>query len=706
MIYFGCDYYPEQWSQWLDEGEERWETDARLMVEAGLNTVRLAEFAWGLLEPAKDHFDFGWLDRAVEVLGRHGLQVVMCTPTPAPPPWLTTTHPEILQVDARGYRKGPGTRREACANQPVYRERSRIVVEKIAERYANNPHVIGWQTDNEFGCGDTARCYCNECTNGFRHWLQARHGDLEMLNQNWGTAFWGELYTDWMQIPLPTPSAAERNPSHLLDFNRFSSDTWTAYHNDQIETLRRLCPNHFVTHNLMFFFADINHYDLSRKLDFVSWDNYDFHGATPGLVAAAHDHTWGVLERNFWVMEQQAGPINWSVYNPLPGPNFVRLKTYQGIGHGADGIVYFRWRQALGGSEQYHSGLLDYAGRKTMGYAEAKQIGEELQLLAPKLEGTRPVADVAILLDYDSRWALQLQPHNRLLRMDPPNDFMLKNPALRMDREDEPDEKYMTGRAWIAWPFLAPYLALWEANIPAAIISPDSDLSQYKVVCAPFLKVMRPEVADNLRRFVENGGTLIAGPRAGFKDEHNRLFNEPQPGRISDLFGSTVRYFDSLAPDRHNQLRWTRAITRMGPQSPIGLWAEIMEPDEGTQVIATYTEDWYAGSPAITYKEHEIGGKAVYVGCMGGPMLYQTLFDWLLPEHKIFPLMPSLPGVEICARVAEDGRRILFLLNHTSKTQHLSLLTPVEDVLSGDRFDRSIVLQPGEVRVIEEKTRK
>ncbi|MCB0112475.1 MAG: beta-galactosidase, partial [Caldilineaceae bacterium] len=306
MIYFGCDYYPEQWSQWLDEGEARWEADAQLMVEAGLNTVRLAEFAWGLLEPAQDHFDFSWLDRAVDVLGRHGLKVVMSTPTPVPPPWLLTAHPEICQVDKRGYRQGPGTRREACANQPVYRERSRIIVEQIAQRYADNPHVIGWQTDNEFGCGDTARCYCDECADAFRHWLQERHGDLEMLNQNWGTAFWGEVYTDWRQIPLPTASTAGRSPSHELDFYRFSSDVWTAYHNDQIDTLRRLCPNHFVTHNLMFFFSDINHYDLSRKLDFVSWDNYDFHGATPGLVAAAHDHIWGVLERNFWVMEQQA----------------------------------------------------------------------------------------------------------------------------------------------------------------------------------------------------------------------------------------------------------------------------------------------------------------------------------------------------------------------------------------------------------------
>jgi beta-galactosidase len=263
----------------------------------------------------------------------------------------------------------------------------------------------------------------------------------------------------------------------------------------------------------------------------------------------------------------------------------------------------------------------------------------------------------------------------------------------------------MTGRAWIAWPYLAPYIALWEVNVPAAIVAPNADLSRYKIVCAPFLNLLRPDVVENLRRFVQNGGTLILGPRAGLKDQDNKLFPLPQPGPLADLTGATVRYADSLSPDRRNELRWSRTVTRMGRQSPIGLWAEILDPEEGTQVIATYTEDWYASGAGITYKVHETGGKVIYVGCMGGPMLYHTLFSWLLPEHDIYALMPSMPGVEICARYAEDGRRILFLLNHTSKTQYLSLATPTTDVLSGEQFDRSITLQPGEVRVIEEKNK-
>lgn len=702
MIHFGCDYYPEQWRQWLAEGETRWQTDAQMMAEAGFNTVRLAEFAWGLLEAEPDRFDFGWLDRAIDVLHAHGLEVVLSTPTPGPPSWLLAAHPDITQVDEDGRRLGPGTRREACANHPAYQERSRIIVERLATHYGGHPGVIGWQTDNEFGCHGSARCYCPHCQAAFRVWLREKFRDLETLNRAWGTAFWGEVYAAWEEIPAPTSSRAERNPSHILDFQRFSSDVWRDYHAQQIAILRQHCPDHFVTHNLMGFFPDLNAYDLSEGLDFVSWDNYHYLGATPATVAASHDHMRGVLRRNFWVMEQQVGQINWSVYNPAPPPNFVRLKTYQAIAHGADGVIYFRWRQALAGSEQYHSGLLDHTGRATLGYGEARQIGDELQRLAPLLRDTGPDADVAILLDYDSRWVLEQQPHNQVLRMNQPPDFVLTNPVLLMDREDEPDERFMTGRAWLAWQFLAPYIALWEDNIPAAIVSPEADLSSYRVVLAPFLDLLRPAVVSNLRAFVEGGGALVVGPRSGVKDEYNRLFTVPQPGPLAELTGSAVRFFDSLSPDRHNELRWLDTVTRMGRVSPVGLWAEILEPGDRVDVLACYTEDWYANEPAVTRKQHPGGGQAIHVGCMGGPTLYHTLFDWLLPQVDIAPLMASIPGVEVCARHGAEGKRILFLLNHTGQSQELSLANPAQDVLSGERFDFSITLQPGEVRVIHE----
>lgn len=692
MINFGCDYYPEQWAQWLPEGEARWETDAQLMADAGFNVVRLAEFAWGLLEPAQDIFDFTWLDRAIAVLHRHGLRVVLCTPTAAPPPWLLTAYPDITQVTATGVRMGAGTRREACANHPLFRQRSRIITERLASHYADHPAVIGWQTDNEFGCHDSSRCYCGHCEAAFRSWLQSRYLDIELLNDAWGGSFWGEIYTDWSMIPTPNQSAAERSPSHLLDYFRFSSDSWRDYQAMEIEILRRSCPNHFITHNLMGFFSQLDYYDLSEKLDFVSWDNYHYHGATPGVIAASHDHMWGILQRNFWVMEQQVGQINWSVYNPVPPPNFVRLKTYQGIAHGADGIVYFRWRQALAGSEQYHSGLLDHAGRLTMGYHEAKAIGAELKQLAPLLEGTRPRARVAILLDYESRWTLQLQRVNQALNAHPPSDQVSSSPALRVDRDDRRTQAPMVGNVHQAWPFLAPYIALWERNVGATFVSPESDLSQYAVVIAPFLNLVSASVAENLRRYVEQGGALILGPRCGVKDESNRLFVTPPPGPLADLAGVTVRFFDSLEPERLNTLRWS--TVHNAHRTEIGLWAEVLDAN-GADVLATYAQGWYANEAAITHRKAAGGGHVVYVGCMGGPDLYDDLLAWLLPQVGVAPVLTTVPGVEACARVTADGRRLIFLINHGGQTQHLSLSQPITDVLTGEQHERSLTLPPG-----------
>ncbi|MBW7885788.1 MAG: beta-galactosidase [Caldilineaceae bacterium] len=703
MIYFGCDYYPEQWRQWLEEGEARWKTDAQLMREAGMNVVRLAEFAWGLLEPEPDHFDFTWLDRAIDVLHHHDLKVVLCTPTPTPPPWLLAEHPDIAQVTASGRRQGPGTRREGCANHPIYRERSRIISQEMVRYYADHPAVIGWQTDNEFGCHDSAYCYCRHCERAFRTWLAARYGSLEALNQAWGTAFWGEVYADWDLIPLPSLSAAERNPSHLLDFRRFGSDTWRDFHNMEIEILRRHCPHHFITHNLMGFFMDLDYYDLCQELDFVSWDNYHYHGATPATIAATHDHMWGILQRNFWVMEQQVGQINWSAYNPMPAPGFVRLKTYQALAHGADGIVYFRWRQALAGSEQYHSGLLDHAGRKTAGYAEAQQIGSELARLAPVLEATQPQAEIAILLDYDSRWALEIQPHTTCLRANVDATYTVVNPATLVDPDATGSWQYMIGRAWQMWPFAAPYVALWERNIPVAIVAPESDLSRYKVVCAPFLNLLRPAVVEALRGYVHGGGTLILGPRAGLKDQHNKLFPMPQPGPLSELTSASVRFFDVLEPNRTHRLVWPHASDLRATE--IGLWAEVLDAN-GAEVLATYEQGWYAGEAAITRHRAVLDGargQTIYLGCMGGPQLYHRLFDLLLGDAGVEPILAAPAGVEVMARVARDGRRVVFLLNHAQREFYVTLPHEITDLLTGLQHGRRLSIAAGQVIIYEDQ---
>jgi beta-galactosidase len=260
----------------------------------------------------------------------------------------------------------------------------------------------------------------------------------------------------------------------------------------------------------------------------------------------------------------------------------------------------------------------------------------------------------------------------------------------------------MTGRAWMTWPFAAPYIALWERNIPVAIVAPDSDLSQYELVFAPFLNLLRPEVVENLRRFVHRGGTLVLGPRTGFKDEFNRIFPTPQPGPLAELSGATVRYFDSLEPERTNSLLWAYRPDKRGTE--IGLWAEVLDAN-GAEVLATYQHGWYAGEAAITSHRSgfagERSGQTIYVGAMGGPALYHRLLDWLQPQLELQAVLAAPAGVEVCERVAKDGRRVVFVLNHTAQEYSLSLPAPIIDLLTGQTHTRSLGLAPGQVVIYE-----
>ena len=350
----GVCYYPEHWP------EERWSTDARLMVEAGLQVVRIGEFAWAQMEPEEGRFDFAWLDRAVETLAAQGLQVVMGTPTPTPPAWLVHSYPEVLPVDKQGRVRRFGSRRHVCPNSPAYYRLTESIVTAQAERYGRHSAVIGWQIDNELGCHDTARCYCDKCVVAFRKWLQARYGDLQTLNEAWGTAFWSQWYSDWEQIGAPILGVTEQNLSHVLDYYRFSSDSWVAYEAFQARLIRQHGdPAKFISHNYMGTFPDLDYHRLGEPLDLVTWDSYPtgyaemssdflyqpgeahaphaYDAGDPYVTGFCHAITYGVKQAPFWVMEQQPGAINWANYNPGVGPGVVRLWTWHALAAGAEG---------------------------------------------------------------------------------------------------------------------------------------------------------------------------------------------------------------------------------------------------------------------------------------------------------------------------------------------------------------------------------
>ncbi|MBA3530887.1 MAG: beta-galactosidase, partial [Ardenticatenales bacterium] len=670
-ITYGVDYYPEQWP------ETRWAEDARLMREAGLHVVRLAEFAWALFETAEGTFEWAWLDRALAVLGEAGLKVVLCTPTPTPPAWLTETYPDCLNVDERGVRMSPGTRRHICANHADYRRLAMRITEQMAARYGKDERVIAWQTDNEFGCHDTIRCTCPSCEPAFQHWLEARYGSLEALNEAWGTNFWSQRYSAWSQIQPPRPAPADHNPGLLLDFYRFSSESWVKFNAEQVALLRQHAPGHLITHNLMIYFFHFDHYQVAQDLDFVSWDNYHHFGAQPVTVAANHDLIWGAKEKNFWVIEQQVGQVNWSVYNPQFPPGMLALKAMQAIAHGADGILYFRWRQARKGAEMYHSGLLDHAARPTRALAEAALLGERWETLAQALEGIEPAHDAAILHDFASHWALERQPHTRSL------NFQAESDEPLLFAGDEPLQSIAPmNRAGL---YLLPmYEALWRNNLQAAIISPEGRLERYRVLFAPQLHIATASHAARLRAWVEAGGSLVVGPRAGYKDESNGLHEVPQPGPLAELLGGTVREFDTREPGNTVELDFGDEALQAG------VWCEVWEPAPGTQVLATYGRNrdgslpYYAGQAAVLYRR--LGkGQVITLGTMGG----WQLIEYLLPQLGLSAPIVTPMNVEAVRRGP-----LLFLLNHTEQQQEVTVPRAWGDLFDKKKVEEKVRLAP------------
>ena len=371
----GTCYYPEHWDEAL------WQQDAKLMPQAGLTWVRIGEFAWKRVEPSEGQFDFGWLDKTIDILGQVGLKVVLGTPTATPPKWVVDKYPDMLARDENGNLRKYGSRRHYCFSHMDYLDQCRDIVTRLAKRYGKNPHVAAWQTDNEYGCHDTSISYSDVAHDGFCAWLRGvfpgkdNDGDIVALNRAWGNVFWSMEYDSFDDIDLPNLTVTDPNPAHILAFRRYSSEKIVAFNRAQVDIIRQYYEAP-ITHNYMGRITDFDYFKVGQDLDIASWDSYplgfleDRIGASeqeqrnfsrqghPDFQAFHHDLYRAVGKGRWWVMEQQPGPVNWAPYNPAPLPGMVRLWTWEAFAHGAEAVCYFRWRQAPFAQEQMHSGLL------------------------------------------------------------------------------------------------------------------------------------------------------------------------------------------------------------------------------------------------------------------------------------------------------------------------------------------------------------
>ncbi len=635
----GVCYYPEHWPA------ERWSHDAEMMRTAGLDLVRLAEFAWAEMEPAEGQYRWAWLDRAIDILAAAGLEIVLGTPTAAPPAWLTRKYADVLRRDASGRYRDHGTRRHYCPNSPRYIDLSRKIVAAMGARYGADQRIIGWQIDNEFGGGKTARCYCDHCTQAFQGWLQKRYGSIAALNEAWGNAFWSQTYQSWDQIRPPDKRIDKQNPSHVLDYYRFSTDAHVRYQQYQIDLLREMAPGQFLTTNFMGLYSDLDQFDLAAPYDFITWDNYPtgnrdrwgrallppgriadlpeptyaYDAGHPLITGMAHELTRALKQQPFWIMEQQPGHINWGVTNAGVRDGTVRLWTWQALAAGADTVVYFRWRPTRFAHEQYHAGLLTHDGRPAVGYRDLQRLQGEREMLA-QIAAAPHTATVALLFHYADLWALQLQPHTR--------DF-----------------------SYLGLHY-AYFQALQRLAIPVHFVHARDDFSGYKLVIAPTAHLVDETLVTKLNDYVAAGGTALLGVRSGFKTTSNLVTEQALPGPLRGLVGATVEDWQALPAG----VGWEIAGCIPDLVGPATYWVETLRLETAGALVSY--ED---GGAALTV--NTVGrGRTYYLGFYPRQEQVKALLHYLAGRLDVQPVADLPPGL-----VAYGRGPYTILLNFTDQ---------------------------------------
>ncbi|WP_258045978.1 beta-galactosidase [Leifsonia shinshuensis] len=641
---YGGDYNPEQWAP------EVWREDVELMNRAGVNLVSVGIFSWARIEPRDGEFDFAWLDEVLDLLHAGGVRVDLATATASPPPWLAVAHPELLPVTEDGVTLSSGSRQAYCPSSPVYRRYAARLVEAIVDRYADHPALELWHVNNEYGC-HVSRCYCDVSAAAFRRWLEAKYSRIEALNEAWGTAFWSQHYASFDEILPPRAAPSFKNPTQLLDFDRFSSDELLDCFRMEkaIIRSRSALP---VTTNFMGFFKPLDYWAWAQEVDVVSDDSYPDPAdpRSPVYAAMQRDLMRSLGGGQPWLlMEQSPGAVNWRERNAAKLPGQMRAWSYQSIVRGADGILFFQWRQAVAGAEKFHAGMLPHGGTDSRVFREVVQLGGELATLseARGLLGAAVPAQVAIVFDWDSWWAVEQEA----------------SPARTSYLEEV-----------FSW-----YAALVAAGATVDFVRATDDLAGYGVVVAPTLLVATDAQLAALDHYVAGGGTLVVGFLTGVLDPDLHARAGGYLGPLRDTLGVWIEEFaPPAAPD----------LAAVGGGEPPALRVrgdvvgEAAEASQWAEYVRVLTADVPAvfdggaldGHPALT-RNRRGEGTAWYVATRLGPEPLGRLVHAALTSAAV-DLLPTVAGVEFVRR-----GDVLAAINHSAETVTLELSGT--DLLSG-----------------------
>ncbi|WP_212746915.1 beta-galactosidase [Sinomonas gamaensis] len=658
-IAFGADYNPEQWPR------DVWKHDVELMREAKVNLVSVGIFSWALLEPEEGRYEFGWLDEVLDLLHENGIAVDLANASASPPPWFTVKYPDSAPVDADGVRQTHGSRQAFAACSPDYRRAAAALTTAIAKRYADHPALAMWHVHNEYGCHNQPD-FGPHAERGFREWLRNRYESLDGLNEAWGTAFWSQHYYDWAEIMPPRRSGTHINPSHQLDFARFSSDSLLECFEAEAAILRAQSDKPVTTNFMglnMGLARPIDYWRWAPRMDIVSNDHYliaeDLRNHQD--LALAADLTRGWADNAPWLlMEHSTSAVNWQPRNIAKAPGQMLRNSFQHLARGADGILFFQWRASRAGAEKFHSGMVPHAGRDTKVWREVVQLGKALEA-ASEVAGSRVAADAALVFDTDARWAAELDSH----------------PSI----EAQPTREL---RDW--------HDALYRSGITADLRQSTDDLRAYRLVVAPMLYLVTDDGAANLRRYVEGGGTLLLTYFSGIVDEHDRIIMDPvegggYPGAFRDLLGVEIEEFFPLRDGE------ALALTAGSGER----WSELGRTTTA-EAVSRYERGPTAGSPAVT-RNVSGAGTAYYVGTSPdaealAAFLPRVLEDAGLeaPAHAA-----EFPELEVVRRTS-DGTSWLFAINHGEVDARLSV--DGIELISGTPTEGALTIPAGGVAVV------
>jgi len=653
-----------------------WQEDMRLMKLAGCNVVSLGIFAWTALEPEEGLFEFGWLDKVMDLLAANEIYALLATPSGARPAWMSAKYPEVLRVRPDGQRNGHGARHNHCFTSPVYREKVRLINTQLAERYHRHPALIMWHVSNEYN----GECHCDLCQTAFIEWLKHKYGTLDTLNHAWWTRFWSHTYTDWSQIVPPSPFGELYVHGLNLDWKRFITDQTLDFMQAEIAPLKAIAPQVPVTTNFMGTFPGLNYWKLAPALDVIAWDSYPHWHHTDNdedqavLQGFIHDMCRSMKGgQPFLLMESTPSTTNWMPYARLKRPGMHLLASLQAVAHGSDSVQFFQWRKSRGSVEKFHGAAVDHVGHEnTRVFRDVAEVGKVLSKL-DAVVGTSVKSQVALIYDWENRWAITDAAGPRFMG----------------------DEKGYTDEV------VRHYREFWRRGIPVDVIDAEQDLQTYRLVVAPMLYMLRHGVAERLQTFVQQGGTLVATYFTGITDEHDLCFLSGFPGPLRQVFGIWVEEIDALTPEQSNYL-----IPTLG--SDLDLSGTYSARDfcellhcEGAEVLASYGQDWYASRPAIT--RHHFGqGAAYYIATRGDDRFIRDFYTGLTSLLGISQVIRAALPPLVTAQCRSDAEHdYVFVQNYSATSAEVPLdERNYSDLLTQKSVCQPLILPPYGVRLL------